>query len=176
MNAIEQAVAPMKSDAVERAEQKARQMIARYLEQLEAAGWDLDVVAPHPKSTWSRADYRQALSFRDSIKRITNAAKPCSRCDEPYIVVRDQEREERVVEQIREAAGADYDAFVAKLVAKVGEVDVAEITGNHVWGHSILTVRKGGDVEFWKTQQILNVSCLGTLFNQWPTRKVKSPR
>jgi hypothetical protein len=34
-------------------------------------------------------------------------------------------------------------------------------------------VTKGGTVERWKTQQIVNVSRLGKLFNQWPTRQLQ---
>jgi hypothetical protein len=50
----------------------------------------------------------------------------------------------------------------------------ASITGTHIWGHSVLTVTlPNGTVERWKTQQIVNQSKLGLLFNQWPSRKMK---
>ncbi|MNE44768.1 hypothetical protein D3C80_1390130 [compost metagenome] len=78
------------------------------------------------------------------------------------------------VKQAQENASAQYDAFIAKLEAKIGEVTAAILSGEHVWGHSILTVTKAdGTTEKWKTQMIVNVSVLGNLFNQWPTRKVK---
>ena len=43
-----------------------------------------------------------------------------------------------------------------------------------MWGYSVLTVTKeDGSVERWKTQQIMNISVLGLLFAQWPSRKMK---
>lgn len=63
---------------------------------------------------------------------------------------------------------------MAKLIGKIGPVTSATIKGNHVWGHSVLTITNpDAVVEHWKTRQIVNVSKLGKLFNQWPTRKTE---
>jgi hypothetical protein len=68
-----------------------------------------------------------------------------------------------------------YTAFIQKLEGKVGAHTAAALDGSHVWGFSILTVTKAdGTVEKWKTEQIINVSVLGKVFNQWPSRKVKA--
>lgn len=84
------------------------------------------------------------------------------------------ERVARYVKTAREDAAAQYEAFVAKLTVKIGAVETATLAGRGVWSHSILTVTKSdGARENWKTQMILNVSGLGKVFNQWPTRKVK---
>lgn len=48
MNAIEKAVSPLKTDAVERAEQAAKEMVKKIEESLAAVGWDMDKVAPYP--------------------------------------------------------------------------------------------------------------------------------
>jgi hypothetical protein len=80
----------------------------------------------------------------------------------------------RFIKQRMEWAAADYDAFVIKLVKKIGEVKKAELHGNHVWGYSTLIVTiPDGEVQAWKTQQIVNHSKLGKPFNQWPTRRMK---
>ena len=82
---------------------------------------------------------------------------------------------EKFAASARETAAAEYDAFVAKLEAKIGDdVAAAELAGNHVWNHSTLTItRTDGSVERWRTSMIINVSKLGKLFNQFPTRKAK---
>lgn len=67
---------------------------------------------------------------------------------------------------------SSFDAYVEKLISKIGDCDSAEFSG-HLWSHSVLTVVKGSNTEKWKTQMIINVSCLGKLFNQFPTRKMK---
>jgi hypothetical protein len=84
------------------------------------------------------------------------------------------ERVARRVQQTRDAMATDFDGYVNKLSTKIGEgVVSAEITGR-LWDYSTLTVTKNdGSVERWRTQQIINVSCLGKLFNQWPTRRSK---
>jgi hypothetical protein len=81
---------------------------------------------------------------------------------------------ESYVTRIKKQAADEYQLFVKKLVAKIGDVLAADLDGNHVWSSSTLTVRKAdGSVERWFTQQIVNVSCRGKYFNQWPTRKLK---
>jgi hypothetical protein len=95
--------------------------------------------------------------------------------DKPQFVTINNEGIERIVSAARTDASAQYIAFVAKLIKKIGDDVVdANLSGSHVWGYSYLTItRASGSKECWKTQQILNVSVLGTVFNQWPTRKVK---
>ena len=83
-------------------------------------------------------------------------------------------REAKFVDDTMRDAAAQYDAFIAKLIRKIGDFDSATLTGSHVWGYSILTVTKGAATERWGTRQIVNQSVLGKLFNQWPSRKIKS--
>jgi hypothetical protein len=96
------------------------------------------------------------------------------RMSDPHKRIASAAAEERFVAAAIELAATQYVAFVAKLVGKIGAVDSATLAGSHVWGYSILTVTKSdGSSERWQTQQIVNQSKLGTLFNQWPSRKVK---
>ena len=72
-------------------------------------------------------------------------------------------------------ARAQFLMYADKLTFKVGEVTEAKLqTLNGVWGESYLYVTTAeGNNECWKTQTIVNRSCLGKLFYQWPTRKLK---
>lgn len=176
-NAIEAAVLPLKSDALARAEQEARKLIEKVRTELEAGDWDINAVASWPKNIWAH-DYKaqcartklfQGLTKNDPAKgyQISNGRDPL------YVVMNDAAAE-KLVESLKAEAAAQYDAFVAKLTTKIGEVETAELAGNHVWGYSVLTVTKAdGSVERWKTQQIVNYSKNHLPFNQWPTRKVK---
>ncbi len=173
-NLIEAAVAPVKAEAFARAQQDAVALIDRLTAKLEEAGWDLDVAAPYPNSrTDGRNTYLAKKARRSLFEAITRSAQSSRSMRDPCIVVPAPDREAHFVNNAIDLAGQQYDAFVAKLVGKIGEVDSASLAGSHVWGHSVLTVTKGETVERWKTQQIVNQSKLGTLFNQWPSRKVK---
>lgn len=69
----------------------------------------------------------------------------------------------------------NWQAFVNKLMVKTSDVaDARLITNVGVWQYSILEITKtDGAVEKWKTKTIVNCSCLGTYFNQYPTRLIK---
>lgn len=173
VNPIEAAVAPLKAVIIDRTEQYAREMVASASGLLEAAGWDLDAVAPIPNGSMTRPMYMHAKhrrTFFSSITKPRQAVRYSSR--EPLLVDMDPQRMERFVEEAKKAAAADHDAFVAKLVGKVGACAAAQLHGNDVWKGSTLYVMKNDDaVEVWKTRMIVNRSCLGKLFNQFPTRK-----
>lgn len=48
------------------------------------------------------------------------------------------------------------------------------IGGTDPWGHShVLITLDNSTTQLWKTRMIINVSCLGKVFNQFPTRLVK---
>jgi hypothetical protein len=174
MNPIETAVAPLKADAIARAETEAQAAIARAHAKLAEFGWDVDKAAPRPNGNMGRAQYKTMMARHNWLLSLTDHTKSYHRHGEPHIRAASPEREARYIVAAREQAAAQYDLFVMKLVRKVGECLTATLTGSHVWGHSILTVGKAdGTTERWKTQQIVNQSVLGTIFNQWPSRKVK---
>lgn len=175
MNAspIALAVEPLRSVALARAEKDANELIARYVAKLEAAGMDIDVAYPRPNGRMSREEYRATLARYNIALSLTTYVKPTLRPGEPNLRKHSPEGVARFVTAAKETADAQYTAFVAKLEAKVGACDAAELSGEHVWGYSTLTVAKGEEVEHWRTQQIVNVSKLGLLFNQWPSRKLK---
>lgn len=81
-----------------------------------------------------------------------------------------------LVKQARQAASDSYDAYVAKMIAKIGDVTEATMqTSSNVWGYSVLEVTTvAGERQIWTTQQIVNRSVHGKLFNQWPSRLAAS--
>jgi hypothetical protein len=175
---IKTAVEPLRTLAIQAAAEVAQNMIARMVAEMETAGWDVNKAAPRPNS---RTDDRNTyLAKKAKHERFTSVFKYVQPVNPyvphpPTIYTRDAARETQLIESFKAQANASFDAYVSKLVFKVGEVTAAEITeGRYVWGYSVLSVTKpDGSKENWKTQQIVNVSSLGKLFNQWPTRKVK---
>lgn len=176
MNLIEKVVLPLKKDAIKRAKQMAETEVANIRDDLATAGGDINKAAPYPAGGYgytheiARRRYQKfhALTKSDPDHRRAFSSR------EPYYVVVDDDKVKLFIEQRMEWAAADYDAFVAKLVKKIGDVTKAKLVGNHVWDYSTLIVTKpDGEVQAWKTQQIVNYSKLGKPFNQWPTRRMK---
>jgi hypothetical protein len=160
---IANAVEPLRAAAIARAVERAREIaewiLARYA--AEPAAFEV------PTLTFAnKRAHAVATSNRATLCALTVQGEP--------LRLRSDERIERFVAQAGEDASAQYTAFVAKLECKVSECDSAELLGDHVWGHSTLTVRKGAQTECWRTHQIINVSKLGKVFNQWPSRKVRA--
>lgn len=174
-NPIEDAVNPLKVDAVAKARTWAVDVVAKLTAELEANNMDSRLVAPYPKSTSPKFHVElvkyKTLSF---ITEWDYVAQPGSRTmNGPCIVKVDAERVAKFIKEAEEDAAAQYVAFVKKLVSKIGDCVTATLHGNHVWDSSILLVTKTTGVECWKTQSIINVSKLGKFFQQWPTRKMK---
>lgn len=179
MNPIEAAVAPLKNDAIESARQHCQNKIDDTIVALQDNDWDAQIVAPYPNS---RVDYGikyhtklNEYSWTRSITVQDKAKQPyCRRPNDPEYRMRNTDMENAMIKQWEDLAAAQYEAFVAKLVNKIGDCVSATLEGNHVWGHSILHVVKAdGTKEKWKTQMIYKISCKGKPHNQWPTRKVK---
>lgn len=172
-NAVGLAVIPLRNDAQERALVEANKVIEKVRVGLHLReGKRL----PYPQSfkmgrnEWFAAkaqyDIESRLIEKDGDARVAMGEVQLWKMSAKGI--------ERFIKLAMEDAAARYDAFVAKLVAKVGPVETAVLQGNHVWGHSVLIVTDAdGNTTKWKTQQIVNVSKLGLLFHQWPSRKMK---
>ncbi len=70
--------------------------------------------------------------------------------------------------------------FAAKLAGKIdrerapsASVVSVSVSSPDFWSHSIAkVVLSDGSAQVWETHVILNRSCLGKVFNQWPTRRV----
>jgi hypothetical protein len=156
-------IRPLKEDAMRHAAEQAARDCDRAIAVLEAEGW---VLPEYPHGRMGRAEYRRAIEKRNWLSSVSKpwAKELRAPCEEGIA---------RVVAREREAAGFSFDAYIVKLVTKVGAVDSANVVGMFLWQGSTLTVVKGSATEHWHTQQIINVSSLGKLFNQWPTRLLK---
>lgn len=173
---VGRALHPAKVEAVKSAREKAEQVIERVAKELEEAGWDIDAVAPYPNSiSSSTAEYhskKNKYTLFHSLTRSASGTYP--RRGEPRLVVMADDLKARFISNSEQDAAYQYDAFICKMVGKVGEVTDAQISGDHIWDHSILTVTlPSGQVQRWKTQQIVNYSVYGRPYLQWPSRIAK---
>lgn len=171
-NPIFAAIAPQRAEAIVKAQEFTRERLERFVERFPVGG-NFKELAPSPNSLKDgRSQYRTKLAFRSLASRVVRIERgPWPEYTETVLGV-NEEGIERLVEEAGEEAAASFDAYVAKLTEKVGQCDEAAVSGR-LWQESLLIVRKGGNFERWKTQQILNFSVYGKAFNQWPTRKVK---
>lgn len=170
------AVAPLKEAAVQYAVEEAQKVVVKVKALYEAGGWNLDVVAPRGNSLRdSKQVYREKMAKHAFFSQFAKPASHSRSMKDPDMRVWSEEGVARFLKIAEENAGLDFDAYVAKLVGKVGEgVEEASVVGRYLWLGSVLSVRKaGGEVERWSTKQIVNFSVYGKAFNQWPSRKVK---
>ncbi len=182
-NTVYQVVEPLKADAVVKAEEQANIIAERVYTKLKACDWDINTAFPYPtyqdirnrsrgEIEIAKSQHNLAISLteRDVIK----SPSASHRLGEPSYRARCAKGLGFFVECAKRDAAAQYELFALKLANKIGEHTDAKLDGNHVWSESILTVTKpDGTEERWKTKTIINVSKLGKLFNQWPSRKVK---
>jgi hypothetical protein len=169
---IQTAVSPLRAEAIARSVESMRAAIERCVSE-NPVGSEFSAKFPRLNRNTSRRAYAEARAARSgagacvSVKaadyRITSAE---------FVVGRNEAGIESLLAGAEATAAAAFDAYVAKLSAKVGECDAASVVGP-LWTGSVLTVSKGATIERWTTRMIVNVSCLGKLFNQFPTRLAK---
>lgn len=170
------AVEPLLSQAEEAAEHYANKVIKNVMDDLAANGWDVEKCAPWPSSVGIKLgdpEYNTLKSKHTVYRALTQAVNPSYIPGAPDIVKADPERQRLFIEEARRNAAHQYESFICKLEDKIGSHSAAVLDGSHIWGYSILTVTTPQGIQRWKTQTIINVSKLGKLFNQYPTRKVK---
>lgn len=173
-NLIATAVEPLKQASIDAAVQATKEMVARFAKKLEEANWDLKVAFPCPNGFVSRSTYMSQKAAHNFASSLVRAVQPSYRINEPMIVRMCEERISNVIDNAAKDAAFQYEAYVAKLVKKVGDCDAAKLGFNGgLWFDSDLVVTKGDAKEVWNTKCITNRSCLGKVFNQFPTRKRK---
>jgi hypothetical protein len=178
---VAKAVKPLKVKAIEYAEIEAHKEISDARETLEANGWSLLNVAPagdyrkDPEREYKAKNNRRA-HFLSFVERHPDHPYRYVGTD-LYIVRMSQEKCTAHIEMAKRLAAMQYDAFVMKLVHKVGPCIKAKLEGDHIWGESFLTVTFANKPnEVWKTKQIYNRSKHGKWFPQWPSRIVRGSR
>lgn len=181
---VGKAVHPLKVHAVEEAGKRAKNQIESIRADLEAHNWDMNAAAPYPESNIGRLAYMSAVNKYNLYSSVTTTADASGvrRWKEPLFVKMCEEGSARFISKQEEMAAFQYDAFICKLVQKVGECLSATIAGSHVWDESVLTVQKEQYcednvnsivVERWRTHQIWNRSKYDLDFPQWPSRLLK---
>ncbi len=171
---LKAATAQIREEYINRYVQLALIELELFRKGLAEVGMDADKFAPYPDGNMDRSTYRQAERKYRRVRSYFRAIKGCRGMREPEIVVEIEGASDRLVDAATESANGLVDAYLIKLLGKIGKpVAQAETNGN-IWDYAILTVVcADGEEQVWRTNCILNRSCLGTLFNQWPTRRTK---
>lgn len=175
LSKVAEAVKPLRDQAIATAKERAESYVASGIKKLEEGNWDREIVAPYPDRCGSRNEYHTKRANYEFIRCISKPVSTFShRPNTPDPGVLNEEGCQNFINRCMRDAAASYDAYVAKLDSKIGETVTAQLIGDHLWSHSIIEVSKAdGSVQRWKTQMIINISSLGKLFNQWPTRLMK---
>ena len=181
---IKQQIEPLRSDAIKRANEYAKQIVKNVREDLKSHDGDINAAAPYPSgNNISRAEYaREVANYKlyQSLTKTDKSKPECYRHNTPRYVVICQNMRKKFILAAEEKAAFEFDAFIVKLsdksknANKEAEIVKAERVGNYIWnyGHLIVTYSDGSEI-IWRTQNIFNISKLGKVFNQFPTRKVK---
>jgi hypothetical protein len=155
--------------------ERLRQQVDALAAKLAENGMDLEIVAPYPKSNIGRNAYIAAVELRNFATKYFKSTATYGRgMHDPNIVARvdDAKLEEILEASAKKATEMHFDGYIIKLAGKIGKtIAEAELVGG-LWNDSVLTIKAvDGEVQVWHTHCIWNVSCLGRIFNQWPTRR-----
>ena len=156
----------------QKAADEAKAFVGKLLDNLKKHDWDLDKVAPYPKSM--NSDYKIMKNKRDTYQMVSKATKSSYGRGEPYTVQADQVKINHYIEMNVKGAEEAYRSFMEKMIQKIGKPVIdAKMTGN-IWTNALLTVTTNdGEEQVWKTQMILNFSKYNKMFNQFPSRRIK---
>ena len=159
------------------AEQRAKEFVENKLDALKKHDWDLNKLAPRPRSNMSREEYKQADNKRGLYTSITKSESESSmalRTGPTDIRVPNKVMIDHYIEMNKKEAEAAYRSFMEKMIQKIGKPVVdAKMTGN-IWTNAVLHVTTDdGEDQSWKTQMILNFSKYQRMFNQFPTKRIK---
>lgn len=168
--------------------------VDRLFEKLDNAKGDAKAASVPEGKTWKeitdhncrRSDYLAAQWARESYAEIckwTISRQPHGgSCDTDFRVRKSADViEAALLTQAHAITERDFDTYSNKLAGKIGQpIERATVIGK-LWQNSILLAHieagfwnesKRQPFQRWSTKMILNTSCLGKLFNQWPTRRI----
>ncbi|RYF12770.1 MAG: hypothetical protein EOO40_00400 [Deltaproteobacteria bacterium] len=186
---IIQAVRPLLDAAVAQATAQATAFLAELKAAIDAQPL-LDILAPYPEYVSCHAPVlaqrtRTAkLEYRMLLERLTTELDDPNADDYsvpamPTTVVWSKAGAEKYMAKVVSKAEHQYVAYALKLISKIecdGNVAQAAVLAGdeRLWQLSVLTVTmQDGSVQRWQTKMIWNVSVLGNIFNQFPTRRLK---
>lgn len=155
------------------AETRAKEFIKDKLAVLKKAGWDLNKVAPYPRST--SGNYQQQLALHQFYSSITSPNVLGARSPkDPDIRKENTSLTKRYIDMNVKAAEESYRGFMQKMISKIGKPVVdASMTGSIWTGATLSVTTNDGEKQVWHTQMILNFSKYQKMFNQFPSRRKK---
>lgn len=157
-----------------KAREESQKFINARISALEKADWDLNVVAPEPKSGYGSEAYKIAVAKRSVYTSITKAKNSYRRPNEPDIRELNHAMVDRYIEQNVKAAEEDYRGFMQKMIEKIGKPVVKATLKGNIWTNAVLAVETNdGEEQVWDTKMIINYSKYQRAFNQFPTRRKK---
>ncbi len=157
-----------------------RQLLKQYDDfaaTLKADNMDAQIHFAYPNGAGSRREYVAQVAQYQYCNKATDSANPSGwrSYNEPNLrTFRVGFRESLKMTAQAMARGA-LDGFVFKMTAKIDATGVVATSieyrgGLDPWSWSHIVVN---GTQTWRTKMIVNVSCLGNLFNQWPTTLLK---
>jgi hypothetical protein len=133
--------------------------------------FDLDRAAPKPTSHMPREKYLRMQEYRYMLMGMTT---PVGAGVQAVMRQPSQEKKDAYAAECKSNAIASYEAWVAKIIQKIGKPVVkATMNGNPWNGSTIAVTCNDGEEQVWHTQMIINRSVYNKLFNQFPTRRQK---
>ncbi len=154
------------------------------LAKLAACGMDSEAAFPYPKSTRiSRNDYIRGVSdfhFCDKYFATTDGRTWRNDSDPRPVALRTNSQElveHEAAKYAKEATASFIHKIAGKMAAHAIKADLGEVTGcqhtGDMWAGSTVSYQTAKGEVHWHTQTIINLSILGKLFNQFPTRLCK---
>lgn len=139
--------------------------------ELVAHGFDLNKVAPYPSGNVRPAVYHTAVRKREfATSFYKTVGSPAFHG--VYTVTRRDDSDQVINEMADKQTETYFDGFILKLSGKIGKPVKSAVLIGSLWNDCTLTVVCADDEnQTWHTHCIFNKSCLGKVFNQWPTRR-----
>lgn len=168
------ATAQIRADYVARFSELRLAQLVHDRAELAKVGMDARIYAPYPSgSNMDRASFKQAEARYYRVRNYFQSVSYVGSPNRPDPVTERPDAESKLRQLAESEANAMVDSYLHKMVAKIGkEISFAQTNGR-IWDCATLTVTcRDGEIQNWDTKCILNVSCLGKVFNQWPTRRI----
>lgn len=160
-----------REEYIKAAGERAKANFDGMMEKLAKHDWDLDIMHPVPqmKLSWNKRDYDNQHSI-DIARQRYFAITDGNGAIRKY----SHQKENEYIEMNKRGAAASYDEYVHKMIQKIGkQVTHADITGSPWTGSTLKVKTEDGEDQVWSTKMILNFSKYQTMFNQFPSRRIK---
>jgi hypothetical protein len=179
------ALAPTEAILAAEYDRQLNAQFSKFVAQLVADGMDAEKSYSYPSSSMGRERYMLQVAAHKYMQSHSKGVQ-CSRSfkDPDIRTVDENATRAKFTPAANKMAKMALEGYCAKLAAKLDarakeiNVPVESVKyqgGLNPWGYSHVYVNHPtvcGAAQIWRTQMIINVSCLGKVFNQWPTRRV----